>query len=94
MGDAPDPNGYTTKEYLVLMEKRADERHDALLRRLDLVGREVDTLDGRVGKLERSGARAEGGTSERTKIMALAFSVLMLIVNIPAAVFYMTGGRG
>jgi hypothetical protein len=86
---------YTVKEILGQMELRADERHRELVRRIDAGVHSVDTLAGRVDKLEQWKDQAEGGKVSRKAVLAIATFIVTLVgvvASLPIAAFYFRGG--
>jgi len=85
---------YTVKEILQQMDARADERHADLVRRIESGGNDHRALVARVEVLEQRQAENRGGVQARASIITATLIALGVIINIPVAAFYLTGGHG
>lgn len=94
MDDSTPRVTFTVKEMLEAMDRRADERHAEALRQIADVTANVRVVSSRVSALEADRQRKIGVVSAQGRIWVAAVAILGLVVNIPAAMFYLGGGHG
>lgn len=84
---------YTVRELLDRADRRADERHAEMKDLLGGVKKDVHKLAERTDALEAAEDRRASWAAFGGKAWIGAIAVLGVIVNIPAALYYLNGGH-